>query len=172
MEFELRLPGGEEAGEERDQGVRERGEHLSRAGEHTTQEAGCECGRRAGVAVLAGGLGGGEKDGEDVAVERGGGGRGVVVGRFVAALLPPFPLPAPIHGVRFGSRRRLGAWDWEAACARWGLGRRLMEKYVTPVSLAYESILRFLISFAPLHDDAKSPRRRLGTWNALGRPET
>jgi len=72
---------------------------------------------------LAGGLGGGEKDGEDVAVE---GGRGVIGGRFIHAHLPLSPLPVPIHGVparrvfvsvRGGRRRpRVAArarWEWE-----------------------------------------------------------
>jgi hypothetical protein len=94
-------PGGEEEGEERDEGGRERGERLRRVGEHTPQEAGSERGRGAGAARLACGSGGGKEDGEKVEVERGGGGRGRTgSGPFVTALLPLSPLPAPIHDVR------------------------------------------------------------------------
>jgi hypothetical protein len=69
-------------------------------------------------------LGGGEKDGEDVAVEGGGGGRGVVV--VAAAPLPPFPLPAPIHGVRFGSRRSAAAGNLRFFLARSTASRKLV----------------------------------------------
>ena len=65
---------------------------------------------------MAGSLGSGEKNGEDVAVEGGGGGRGVIGGRYIPALLPLSPLPVPIHGVRV---RRGGVRGREAARARW-----------------------------------------------------
>jgi hypothetical protein len=92
-----RLPGGEDEGEERDEGVRERRKRLPRAGELAAQEACREGGSVGGVALACSGS---KEDGEDAAIE-GGRGRGAISGSLLAAtFLPLRLLPVSIHGAR------------------------------------------------------------------------
>jgi hypothetical protein len=104
-----RLPGGEDEGEERDEGVRERRKRLPRAGELAAQEACREGGSVGGVALACSGS---KEDGEDAAIEGGRGrGRGAISGSLLAAtFLPLRLLPVSIHGARVHLTWRRSWW--------------------------------------------------------------